>query len=169
MTDLKSFITAQQAARQSRPDQQVDWSRRKEKWISELDALLERIQTQLQAAGMIRDQIEVTHHRIQEETLGSYVANGLKLDIGLGWVTFEPIGSVIIGGYGRVDVKGPARDEKVKLIAHDANEQRSQEDQTPSYERDWTWSVYPERASRTCYPLDEAGLARLLETVVGAA
>lgn len=168
MSDLKSFIASQQAARKGRPDQQVDWPRRKDKWLVELNTLLHFIRTQLQSAGVALEQMEETHHRINEETLGSYVANGLKIDIGMGWVTFEPIGSVIIGGYGRVDVKGPARNDKVKLIAHDDNEQRDPEDQTPSYERKWVWSVYPERGSRVCYPLDEAGLTRLLETVLGA-
>lgn len=167
MSDLKSFIASQQALRQGRPDQQVDWPRRKEKWLTELNFLLSFISSELSAAGVPSEQMELTHHRIHEETLGSYVADGLKLDIGSGWVTFEPIGSVIIGGYGRVDVKGPAHNEKVKLIAHDANEQRGAEDQTPSYERDWIWSVYPERGSRVCYPLDKAGLTRLLETVLG--
>lgn len=169
MSDLKAFIAAQQAVRQARPDQQVDWPLRKKKWLAELDLLLSFIRTRLEAAGVSPGQIEVTHHRLHEETLGGYVADGLVLDIGFGKVTFEPIGSVIIGGYGRVDVKGPARDEKVKLIADDADKERSQEDQTPSYERNWSWEVYPERSPRVSYPLDEAGLTKLLETVMGPA
>lgn len=166
MSNLQNFITAQQAARQTRPDQQVDWSLRKEKWLSELNRLFGFITSKLTEAGVSEEQIESTHHRINEETLGSYVAPGLKVDIGPGWVTFVPIGSVILGGYGRVDVKGPARDEIVKLIADDADIDRQQDDQTPSHAREWIWKVYPERGTRNNYSLDEDGLTRLLQSVL---
>lgn len=166
MTDLKTFIASQQALRQGRADQQVDWPRRKEKWLLELKDLWSFITRELLDAGIPSEQMQMTDHRIYEETLGSYVAQGLKVDIGLGWITFVPIGSVIIGGYGRVDVKGSTSKEVAKLIVDDANEQSEEEDRTPSYERDWSWSVYPEQGSRKHYPLDKEGLTRLLETVL---
>lgn len=165
MVDLKIFVQSQME--QKKASQSVDWSKRRTKWLGELVQLFEFIQKALLSAGLPSDQIHATTHTLREETLGQYDAPGLvvKLPAG-GSVTFTPVGSVIVGGYGRVDVTGPAR-ERIKLIADDARED-TEDDETPSYERAWAWYVHPALGLRQSFRLDEQGLAQLLAIVTGS-
>ncbi|KQW38436.1 hypothetical protein [Rhizobacter sp. Root404] len=167
MTDLKSFVQSQLA--QQAVVERVDWFKRKEKWLLELKNLFEMIKTSLVDAGLNAAQIVELEQRLQEETLGVYKAPKLtvKLPAG-GTVEFRPVASVILGGYGRVDVGGPAK-YRVRLIAEDASEDRAEDDSTPAYEREWKWSVYPGVGMSASFPFDEQGLARILAIVTGAA
>ena len=161
MTNLESFVQSQM--KQKIVSQTIDWSKRREKWLKELTELFKFVQKTLLDAKFPQDYITATTHTLREETLGQYEAPGLVVTLPAGGsVTFIPVGSVIIGGYGRVDVTGPAR-ERVKLIADDATEDRSEGDETPSYEREWAWHVYP--GPRQSFSFDENGLAKLLEIV----
>lgn len=82
-------------------------------------------------------------------------------------MTFVPIASVIIGGYGRVDVTGPC--SEVKLIADAASPVGEGELEAPFFEREWVWSAYPDRSRRGGFTLDDDGLAKVLEVVLGGA
>lgn len=160
MADLKSFVESQM--KQKKASESVDWSKRRDKWVTELRKLFDSVEASLQHAEFPSDQITRTTHTLHEETLGRYEAPGLlvKLPAG-GRVTFTPIASVIVGGYGRVDVDGPARNS-IKVIALDAEQNRAEDDKTPSYEREWNWHVFPAVGLRQSFRLDEQGLAQLL-------
>ena len=163
MVDLKSFVQSQME--QKKNSESVDWSKRREKWLSELSSLFDFIQTALLKAGFPSDQIARRTQALHEETLGRYEAPCLLVTLPAGGsVTFTPIGSVIIGGFGRVDVNGPARDN-IKLIALDADENRPADDNRPSHERTWVWHVFPAVGLRQSFQLDEQGLAQLLAIV----
>ena len=166
MVDLKSFVQSQMERK--RVSESVDWSKRRKKWLAELDSLFAFIQKALLSAGFPADQIDRTTKTLHEETLGRYESPGLlvKLPAG-GTVTFTPIASVIIGGLGRVDVEGPARDS-IKLIALDAEENRPEDDDKPPHERAWAWHVFPVMGTRKSFPLDEQGLAQLLAIVTAS-
>jgi len=83
------------------------------------------------------------------------------VSIGEELVEFRPIGSVVIGGFGRVNVQGPKG--SAKLIAEAANV----DDDAPSYERKWVWVAYPAGDRHEGFPFngDEA-TARLLRFVL---
>ena len=136
------------------------------KWLDALAKLYDRIQHELIFAGVSPDHINDTHHTLNEENLGIYEAPGLKVQIGTGSVTFTPIGSVIIGGYGRVDVSGPRGE--VKLVAVDVDSFYDTSDTTSSHHREWAWHAYPDK-SRNGFALDDEGLAKVLEQVLGNA
>ncbi|MDP1607474.1 MAG: hypothetical protein Q8L93_12700 [Rhodocyclaceae bacterium] len=167
MTNLQILVGQHQAKAAQMAAQPVDWDKRKSKWLSVLQALIDQIRASLISAGVSAEQIVVTRHGLTEETLGSYQAPGLKAQIGTVTVEFLPIGSVIIGGYGRVDVTGPRGE--VKLIAEDAQSFHDPEDKTPSYEREWVWSAYPDKSRRSGFCLDDEGLAKVMELVLGSA
>lgn len=167
MTNLQMLVSQHQSKATQIASQSIDWGQRKDKWLSVLQELIEQIEVWLIGAGVPADQIQITRHRITEETLGDYEALGLAAKIGTATVRFTPIASVIIGGYGRVDVTGPLGE--VKLISHDAQPFRDPEDKTPSYERKWVWSAYPDKSRRGGFELDEEGLVRVLELVLGSA
>ncbi len=160
MTHLQMLVSRHQA----KATRTVDWSKRKDKWLEMLDRLNRQIRDALLAAGVPAEQIQATNHTINEETLGQYEAEGLLVKIGTDTVTFTPVASVIIGGYGRVDVAGPYGE--AKLIAEDAEAFPEIEDKAPSKERERIWSVYPDKSRRGSFRLDDEGLAKVLEQVL---
>jgi len=167
MTNLQILVSQHQAKAAQMASQSVVWSKRKEKWLRVLEQLNEQIRASLIGAGVSVEQIETTRHRITEETLGTYDAPGLQAKIGTATVQFVPIASVIIGGYGRVDVVGPRGE--VKLIADDVGQFYDPEIQTPSHERDWVWSAYPDKSRQSGFRLNDESLAKVLELVLGNA
>jgi hypothetical protein len=87
---------------------QVDWGERLTWWLGKLDKLIVNIDQWL---SPLNDQTDIAFvkkkYQIHEEKLGSYEANGLVVNFINASLEFKPVGSVIIGGYGRVDVIGP--------------------------------------------------------------
>ena len=167
MNDLQTLVKTHQARAAQRAAEPVDWEQRKRKWLAVLDLLLQDIETNLVTAGVPPTQIRSKTYPIREEKLGHYEARGLEVEIGIDTVKFEPIASVIIGGYGRVDVAGPHGE--VKLIAQDSDPFRDLADRTPAHEREWIWSAYADGARREGFRLDSAGLAKVLAIVLGDA
>lgn len=167
MTHLQSLISSHQAKAQVSSRQTIDWNKRKQKWLAVLAQLTQQIRSDLLAAGVADQQIQTIRCPINEESLGAYETQGLAIQIGRSTVTFTPVGSVIIGGYGRVDVTGPRGE--VKLIAIDAEPVSGSEDNPPAYAREWEWLVYPERGRSGSFKFDAEGLARVLEVVLGVA
>lgn len=166
MTHLQTLISSHQNRAASAGVQQINWQTRRVKWLDALAKLYDRIQRELVFAGVSPDHIQETRHTLTEESLGTYEATGLKVQIGTGSVTFTPIGSVIIGGYGRVDVYGPRGE--VKLIAVDADPFHDPVAKPQPHQGDWTWHAYPDKA-RNGFALDQEGLAKVLEQVLGNA
>lgn len=167
MTSLQTIVKQHQARAAHWAGESVDWGRRREKWLSVLRQLMDALRASFKDAGVPMDQIVDTRHRLTEETLGAYEAPGLEVTIGRDLVAFIPVASLIIGGYGRVDVIGPR--DQVKLIADRAQSADEGEPGMPAEECDWVWSAYPDRSRRGGFPLDEAGLANVLEVVLGGA
>ncbi|MBK5914649.1 hypothetical protein [Rhodocyclus purpureus] len=167
MTNLQMLVSQHQAKAARMAAQSADWGKRKEKWLAVLARFIEDVRASLIAAGVPGEQIAPTSHHISEEALGDYEAPGLRVKIGTALVQFVPIASVIIGGYGRIDVIGPQGE--VKLIAHDTQAFPDPDDKTPSHEREWVWSAYPDKTRRGGLRLDNDGLAKVLELVIGGA
>lgn len=166
MTHLQMLIRSHQNRAASAGAQQINWQARQVKWLDALAKLYDRIQRELVFAGVSPDHIHETRHTLTEESLGTYEAPGLKVQIGTGQVTFTPVGSVIIGGYGRVDVYGPRGE--VKIIAVDADPFHDPDNKTQPHQGEWTWQAYPDKA-RNGFALDQEGLAKVLEQVLGNA
>lgn len=167
MTNLQMLVSQHQAKAAQMAAQSVDWSQRKHKWLTVLEQLMHQLRTSLADAGVPSAQMVTTHHHLTEEALGDYDAPGLEAKIGAAKIQFVPIASVIIGGYGRVDAIGPQGE--VKLIAVDSQAFHDPEDHTPSCQREWVWAAYPDKSSRGGFRLDDEGLAKMLELLLGRA
>ena len=170
MTHLQALVSRHQAKAAQAAAQCVDWNQSKAKWLSALAQLVGQVQSALVTAGVPADTIVTTQHRITEEALGTYHAPGLEVRIGTATVRFVPVASVIIGGHGRVDVIGP--NGEVKLIAGDGMDAQIQHDPQEAlsaHGRAWVWWAYPDKSRRGGFLLDDEGLARVLEQVLGSA
>ncbi len=99
---------------------EVDWAKERANWLQALDALYTRMEEHLRPytqAGEIK--VERTPIQLMEDHLGSYDADKLTFKIGREKIVAKPIGTLLIGARGRVDLSGPRKTLKIVLLAQD--------------------------------------------------
>lgn len=95
----------------------VDWDGEREEWLSYLNKLYKKVESLLHkyvSSGQI--QLGYRSVELNEENIGSYAAKQMVLKIGPKSVVLEPIGTLLIGSKGRVDVIGPAGKAQILLV-----------------------------------------------------
>jgi hypothetical protein len=114
-TDFGAFVKRQQAALAE--EDRVDWAKERDDWLRHLDDLYDQIKsflaeyTQTNASKLDYRDIE-----LNEENIGSYVARQMILKIGRQEITMTPVGTLLIGAKGRVEVVGPAGRTRLVLV-----------------------------------------------------
>lgn len=114
-TEFDKFVQRQQVAQSEAasfdPKQQI------QEWRHYLDLLYKQIKEYMasyvaeRVARIILDDIE-----LNEEFSGPYTVPQMRLEIGRSVVTFKPIGTMLIGSKGRVDVQGPRGSARLGLV-----------------------------------------------------
>jgi hypothetical protein len=122
---FQDFVARQQAAK-AQASSRIDPAKELEFWLRSLEELYARIETYLQEY-ISSGGIEVTYKAIElnEEFCGTYQARQMNLSIGPQQVTLTPIGTMLIGSRGRVDVLGPAGRAMIALMNKKATSARS--------------------------------------------
>ena len=95
----------------------VDWDGERKEWLSYLDKLYKKVESLLHkyvSSGQI--QLGYRSVELNEENIGSYAAKQMVLKIGPKSVVLEPIGTLLLGSKGRVDVIGPAGKAQILLV-----------------------------------------------------
>ncbi|CAH0341803.1 hypothetical protein [Rhizobium sp. CECT 9324] len=131
----------------------VDWCQERDQWLDYLNVLYTAVEAFLKPyidGGTIA--ISYKDVLLNEENIGEYTARQMVLQIGKQHVVFTPIGTLLIGTKGRVDVEGAAG--KARLILADRDAQRPQIKVTvkrdgdnprpvtePPTDIDWTWKI----------------------------
>lgn len=117
-TDFDDFVKRQQelsaAAEEKIP---FDPKKELEDWLRYLNVLYSDIQTYLKdyiSGGSISFKIE--DKKLNEDFSGPYIAPRMIIRIGLQEIRLEPIGTMLIGSRGRVDVVGPAGTSRLTLM-----------------------------------------------------
>lgn len=111
------FLKRQQDEATTESNTAFDPKEQLEQWLKLLGALYDQIEDFLReyvdrgAAKILRRDIP-----LNEDFVGSYLASELLLTIGRSTVTFTPIGTMLIGTKGRVDVKGPRGTARLALV-----------------------------------------------------
>ncbi len=103
--DLQVFLRAK--AKESKPEAEVDWELKKNTWLKNIDQLYNQVVAWLEP--LVKEKVvrfERKSARLEEEPIGSYEADILKIYIGNQEVIFYPKGTLIIGAQGRIDLKG---------------------------------------------------------------
>ena len=85
----------------------IDWIARKSEWLNAVKQLFQLIETFLGEA-IKQGTVAVSHREKQiiENHLGIYIIDELVLSVGDEEIIFSPKGRNIVGGQGRVDVRG---------------------------------------------------------------
>ena len=121
--DFDQFLRNTRSDSESPPS--VDWTKRRKDWLQALDKLYELIENYL--SKYISDKsisVEYLDAHINEEHLGSYSARKMNLVVGKNVVEISPVGTLIFGAYGRVDVLGKSARLRLILVEPAANEVR---------------------------------------------
>lgn len=151
-TDFAAFVKRQQTA--SAEEERVDWVKERDDWLGRLGELYDRTESFL--AEYIRTgEIKLNYRDIplNEENIGSYTARQMILKIGRQEITMTPVGTLLIGAKGRVDVVGPAGRTRLVLVNSDASGPRIKVSvsigskpepsvaEAASKEIKWTWKI----------------------------
>lgn len=102
MSDLSDFLKKKKAEYEQ---EQVDWNKVKVEWIQLLNIFMDNIKSWLkqpQKEGLIT--ILEKEIEIKEEHMGVYNAPLLELVIGTESIKITPVGRLIIGASGRIDI-----------------------------------------------------------------
>lgn len=100
----------------------VDWDERRSWWQGRVEGLYEQIQLWFKPLvddGTVMSKKETVD--LSEEQLGTYQSARLTLSLDRANLRIDPVGSIIIGGFGRLDVSGPAGRAMLILAASDDN------------------------------------------------
>ncbi len=119
--DFANFVARQQHSVGPKPD----WAKEREDWLKYLNSLYKRVSELLREyidAGSIS--YTFSDIKLTEEHIGTYTARKMNIRIGRQRVSLVPVGTLLIGSKGRVDIEGSAGrallllvDERVKGAA----------------------------------------------------
>jgi hypothetical protein len=104
----------------------INWEERRDEWLTHLDSLYSKVESFLSkyvSSGQIR--YEYRPIELNEQYIGSYAAKQMVLKIGRQEVDLVPIGTLLIGSKGRVDVRGPAGRAQMLLVDAEVSDPRS--------------------------------------------
>lgn len=98
-----------------------DWNRERDEWLGHLGDLYRKVESLLGkyiSSGQIR--FEYKSIELNEENIGLYTAKQMVLRIGRQDIVLKPIGTLLIGFKGRVDVEGPVGRAQIALVDNKA-------------------------------------------------
>lgn len=169
------FVRQEQEAVKVSREKPVDWQAEKDAWLRYLDVLYTQIDGYLNA---YKGQIAVEYHPIElsEDYIGRYAAREMTITIGSKTITLEPVGTLIVGSKGRVEVVGPmARaqllllDSRLKSISELIHVSVSVNGGPPSFPRyespadiKWVWKIVTRPPRREILELNKDSFLNLL-------
>jgi hypothetical protein len=117
--DFGDFVKRQQTATQHEP---VDWTRERDNWLVHLKELYDQTESFL-AEYIEAGEIKINYRDIplNEESIGAYSAPEMIVQIGRQQITLTPVGTLLVGAKGRVDVLGPAGRTRFVLVNSEAS------------------------------------------------
>jgi len=114
-SSFDQLVEEEQEAQQAQAA--VDWKDELQRWLRDLSRLYGQIQQFLEAY-IEKGQVQVRFDDIwlDEENIGRYAAPRMTVIIGRKTVTMQPVGTLLIGTKGRVDIIGPAGQARLVLL-----------------------------------------------------
>lgn len=115
----------------------VDWTKRKILWLKSLDILFSDIEKWL-SPHIKKGDVEILKSpiTIREENIEEYETQKMQINIGNGFIYVKPLGTIVLGAYGRVDLYGTKGD---RLLILETWENWKFAKRTPKLET-WDWN-----------------------------
>lgn len=100
----------------------IDWRAQREEWLRNLEEFYSIIDQYL-AEFVQEGTVSITASSVflTEERIGAYEAPSRTIFVGVNKVTLTPVGTLLIGARGRVDMTGPAGTAKFILTGKHSN------------------------------------------------
>lgn len=154
LKDLENFINAKKEHKEE--EEPIDWEAQKLEWLKELDNLYSMISIWLQPLKA-KDKVKFKFESIKltEDDIGTYDAPKMVIELPDQKIALEPIGTMLIGAKGRVNMIGEKGNipfllvrknydwPKIRVIIHG-----EREFPTPPLEEDdkkepieWVWKI----------------------------
>lgn len=113
--EFEKFI--EKKNKESQSEAKVDWNKEKKEWLKYLSDLHTDIEGFLSKYVKAK-KINLKKYPviIEEENIGEYRANAISIQIGNESVVLRPIGTMLIGSKGRVDIEGNGKTRKIVLV-----------------------------------------------------
>lgn len=110
----------EQISQKQQAEQKINWEKRREEWLSHVQVFFNQVQEFLHDY-VSKGQIEIVFNtmKINEEYLGEYEVQKASIFIGKNQIVLEPVGTLIIAAWGRIDMKGAYGTVKFILIDKD--------------------------------------------------
>lgn len=122
---FKEFLEDRKKNEPEKEVKKVDWENRKTKWLKSLENLYEIVDNII-VKSFKESGFEVTTKKekinLYEEYIGSYEIDNYIIEANSILIKFFPVGTIIIGAFGRVNMLLPS--ETVKLVLQDWNDWR---------------------------------------------
>jgi hypothetical protein len=163
--EFESFLK-RHAEEEVTEKERVDWNKRKNEWVKNITAFHQMV------IGWLKDYaqqgkviITAVPTTVNEEPIGTYRTQALVLKIANREVRLSPVGTLLIGARGRIDMEsGPGRvtlvlvDEKSKgplARARVFADKPSKSKEIDDTEISWTWKIATPPPSIRYIPLNE--------------
>jgi ABC-type Fe3+/spermidine/putrescine transport system ATPase subunit len=150
------FVKEQASAAKGAP---IDWAKQLADWQQFLADFYKRVETFLEKY-VTENKIELRYKKktIHEESIGTYDVNALTVLLGNTVIRFDPVGTMLIGTKGRIDMTGPRGTVTFLLVDKDATAPRvtvevriagTKPPTRPARKTDieWTWKILTSRPS----------------------
>lgn len=116
--DFESFLNKES----EKEKKTINWEEKLTRWKSFIDSLYENINNWLADYVKTGKIIIETHDiEIYEEAIGKYTVQAITVKIGDNIVEINPIGTILIGTIGRVDIVGKVGTQKIILADKNAS------------------------------------------------
>lgn len=112
------FVTMQQTAESA---EKIDWNQQRVDWLRHLDDFYSVVDSALKPY-LDQGKLEITYEvrKITEEYIGVYDAKFALVKVGKVTARINPIGTMLIGAKGRVDLIGPSGTARFVLVDADS-------------------------------------------------
>ena len=176
--DLQEFIAAK---KKNEKTKEIDWAQKKDEWLEKLNKLYTEIESWLNDLEQDVVSIKYIDKEINEEYIGMYTARKMILRIADEQVVLEPVGTLLIGAAGRVDMIG--KNGKVKFVlvpesskgvqikvtikAEGKPEKGAKEDEQNTIKEDWVWKIATPPPSIKYVEIDSDSFSDALLEVIG--
>ncbi len=102
--DLQAFINTKK--QNAVDEEKIDWEKHKDEWLQSLNEIYDQIESWLNDLKDSAISFEYKNKEINEEHIGIYNANNMIIKIASEQILLKPIGTLLIGSKGRIDMKG---------------------------------------------------------------
>ncbi len=173
--DLQAFINAKK--QMANEEITTDWEQIKTEWLKNLEELYKSIDSWLKEFDN-NDAIKINYSdtELNEENIGIYNAKKMIIKISDEQISLEPIGTLLIGAKGRVDMKGKSGKINILLVSEESKSPSikvnisvgdEKEEEKTSIPKKWTWKLATRPPAMKYIELDGDSFSDALLEAIG--